>query len=155
MADTRWQGMPERKKSWSGTKKSTERSFLWLKELALKIVYHLELKRRKPVTLIQQIVNYVDEEYRNPISIKVISYSFNISAAYLGRLFKQETGEGFSRYLNNLRIEKAKELLVSTNIKANKIALEVGYSDSNYFYNIFKKYTGIYPSEYIELNSKF
>jgi len=135
--------------------KSTERSFLWLKELALKIVYHLELKRRKPVTLIQQIVNYVDEEYRNPISIKVISYSFNISAAYLGRLFKQETGEGFSRYLNNLRIEKAKELLVSTNIKANKIALEVGYSDSNYFYNIFKKYTGIYPSEYIDLNTNF
>jgi len=88
------------------------------------------------------------------LSIKTISYSFNISAAYLGKLFKQETGESFSRYLNNLRIEKAKDLLRSTNIKANKIALEVGYSDSNYFYNIFKKYTGMYPSEYLELNEK-
>ncbi len=131
---------------------TTERSLYWLKDVSLKIIYGIKETREKPVTLIQQIVNYVNTEYKTPLSIKVISYSFNISAAYLGKLFKLETGESFSRYLNNLRIEKAKILLRSTNIKANKIAIEVGYSDSNYFYNIFKKYTGIYPSEYLELN---
>ncbi|MCK5200386.1 MAG: helix-turn-helix domain-containing protein, partial [Spirochaetales bacterium] len=128
---------------------TTERSLYWLKDVSLKIIYSIEETRQKPVTLIQQIVDHVNSEFMNPLSIKVISYSFNISAAYLGKLFKQETGESFSRYLNNLRIEKAKALLLSTNIKANKIALEVGYSDSNYFYNIFKKYAGMYPSEYL------
>lgn len=131
---------------------SMERSLYWLKDISLKIIYSIEESRQKPVTLIQQIVDYVNSEYKKPLSIKIISYSFNISAAYLGKLFKLETGESFSRYLNNLRIEKAKTLLLTTNIKANKIALEVGYSDSNYFYNIFKKYTGMYPSEYLELN---
>ncbi len=131
---------------------TTERSLFWLKDISLKIIYSIEETRQKPVTLIQQIVEYVDNEFNNPLSIKTISYSFNISAAYLGKLFKQETGENFSKYINKLRIEKAKSLLLSTNTKANKIALEVGYSDSNYFYNIFKKYTGMYPSEYLELN---
>ena len=133
---------------------TTERSLYWLKDVALKIIYSIEETRQKPVTLIQQIVDYVNTEYKNPLSIKTISYSFNISAAYLGKLFKQETGESFSRYLNNLRIDRAKALLLETNIKANKIALKVGYSDSNYFYNIFKKYTGMYPSEYLELKNK-
>ncbi len=131
---------------------STERTLYWLKDISLKIIYNIEETRKKPVTLIEQIVDYVNKEFRKPLSIKVISYTFNISAAYLGKLFKEETGESFSRYLNNLRIEKAKSLLLSTSSKANKIALEVGYSDSNYFYSIFKKYTGMYPSEYLELN---
>ena len=78
---------------------TTERSLYWLKDVSLKIIYSIEETRQKPVTLIQQIVDYVNSEYKNPLSIKVISYSFNISAAYLGKLFKLETGKSFSRYL--------------------------------------------------------
>ncbi|GEM_PF-1146804 len=134
--------------------RTMELTLSWMKDVALKVIFNIGEIRDKPLTLIQQIVDYVNIEYKTPLSIKIISYSFNISAAYLGKLFKQETGQSFSRYLNNLRIERAKILLLETNSKANKIAIEVGYSDSNYFYNIFKKYTGMYPSEYLDKENK-
>ena len=130
--------------------KTTEGTLQWLKDVSLRIIEEMKDKTGKPKTLIQQIVEFVDTNYMNPISLKVISGKFNISAAYIGRLFKEETGTGFTKYLNNLRIEQAKILLASTPERANKIALEVGYSDSNYFYSIFKKYTGMSPSQYIK-----
>ena len=130
--------------------KTTEGTLQWLKDVSLRIIEEMKDKTGKPKTLIQQIVEFVDTNYMNPISLKVISGKFNISAAYIGRLFKEETGTGFTKYLNNLRIEQAKILLASTPERANKIALEVGYSDSSYFYSIFKKYTGMSPSQYIK-----
>lgn len=91
----------------------------------------------------------------------IIEYSFIEVESFFDSLYLQFsfmgvlTVECFSKYLNELRIEAAKKLLLTTNIKANKIALEVGCSDSNYFYNTFKKYTGMYPSEYLELRSNW
>lgn len=82
------------------------------------------------------------------ISLKTLSASFHINAAYLGQLFKRETGELFSNYLNNLRIEKAKAMLISTDMKECDIIAKVGYTNINYFSNLFKKKTGVYPTEY-------
>ena len=127
-----------------------EKTLLWLKDVSLNIISEIKRNIGKPPTLTQQVVGFVDKSYHEPLSLKVISYKFNISAAYLGRMFKEETGIGFSKYLNTLRIEHAKKLLMSTPEKANRVALEVGYSDSNYFYSTFKKYTGMSPSEYIK-----
>ncbi len=129
---------------------SMESTIEWLKSVSLTIISETKMNTAKPMTLIQQVVAYVDENYNKPTSLKVIADKFNISAAYLGKLFKAETGTGFSRYLNSLRIEQAKSLLISTPERANKIAIEVGYSDPNYFYSIFKKHTGMSPSEYIQ-----
>ena len=128
--------------------KTIEKTLDWLESVAFEIVLRLAEKRVKPRTLIQQIVEYVDDNYRTPISLKVLGYRFDLSPAYLGRMFKEETGVNFSKYLNKKRISRAKELMETTALKANQIAAEVGYSDANYFYNTFKKYTGIYPSEY-------
>lgn len=127
-----------------------EGTLQWLKEVSLNIIAEIKGNMGKPRTLIQQIVEFVDRNYIQPMSLKVISNKFNISAAYLGKLFKEETGIGFSKYLNTLRIEQAKKLLTGTPEKANRIAIEVGYSDSNYFYSTFKKYTGMSPTEYIK-----
>ncbi len=128
--------------------KTIEKTLDWLKSTALEIINLLSIDRARPRTLIQQIVEYVDNNYQNPLSLKVLGYQFDLSPAYLGKLFKEEAGENFSRYLNSLRIRKAKELLNTTGMKANQIAAEVGYTDANYFYNTFRKYTGVYPSEY-------
>ncbi len=72
----------------------------------------------------------------------------NINSAYLGRIFKTETGEFFTDYLNKVRIDKAKELLLNTNLKASDISVKVGFVNNNYFYTIFKKYTGINPGDF-------
>ncbi len=121
----------------------------WLEDVSLRVVSEIRGKRDQPGPLIQQVVAFVDANYTEPTSLKVISNMFNISSAYLGKLFREETGTSFSKYLNTLRIEKAKELLLTTPEKANRIAIEVGYSDPAYFYSIFKKYTGMSPSRYV------
>ena len=86
--------------------------------------------------------------------MKVLSTQFNVNAPYLGQLLKKETGVLFSDYLNGIRINKAKVLLAGTSFKANEISERMGYTDSNYFYRIFKKHTGLYPTEYRENSSK-
>jgi two-component system response regulator YesN len=63
-------------------------------------------------------------------------------------VFKEHTGVSFSRYLNEFRITKAKELLVTGKMKAKDVAEAVGYADGSYFYTTFKKITGISPSDY-------
>ena len=131
--------------------KTIEKTLGWLEGVACRIILRLSEMRSRPKTLIQQVVGYVDENYTTPMSLKVLGNRFNLSPAYLGRMFKEETGENFSHYLNMKRIEQAKTLLVTTSMKANRIASEVGYSDANYFYSTFKKYTGVYPSEYNSL----
>jgi ABC-type sugar transport system substrate-binding protein/AraC-like DNA-binding protein len=133
---------------------SHEQTLAWLREVAIDIIVRLKLSRTKPPSFIRQVVEYVDESFRQPLSLKVLSNTFNITSAYLGKLFKEETGVNFTRYLNTLRIEEAKRLLLATGEKANRVALEVGYSDPNYFYNAFRKYTGMYPSEYMERHAE-
>jgi two-component system response regulator YesN len=127
--------------------KTVERTLEWLEDLSLRIDEALTGgKGRK--RLIERIVEYVDKNYTSPLSLKVLGYQYGITAAYLGQLFKKQTGYTFTNYLNALRVRKAKKLFQYTALKANEIADEVGYNDPNYFYTVFKKYTGIYPSEY-------
>ena len=82
------------------------------------------------------------------LCLKSLAFEHNMSSVYLGQLFKRETGKTFSRFLNELRVEHAKKLFKKTSLKANQIAIQVGYMNTDYFYNIFKKVTGEYPSEY-------
>jgi len=82
------------------------------------------------------------------LSLKTLSYEYKISPAYLGQQFKKVTGKSFTDHINGLRINRAKDLLKNTSLKEKSIALEVGYSDHNYFYRVFKKYELISPSLY-------
>ena len=66
--------------------------------------------------------------------------------------YAQETGLTFTQYLTALRIGKAKELLEATEMRSSQIAQEVGYNDSHYFSYLFKKTTGMTPSEYRRAN---
>lgn len=72
---------------------------------------------------------------------------WSVNAAYLGRLFKKETGISFVDYLNWYRIEKAESLLRETNIKGSKLCERVGFSSYNYFYVVFKKLKGMKPTD--------
>ncbi len=68
-----------------------------------------------------------------------------ITPGYFSKLFYRETGEKFSDYLTRIRIEKAKELLTSTDKPIQEIALEVGFNDAGYFTRRFKSYEGTTP----------
>jgi len=97
---------------------------------------------------VEEMLRYIDQNYHTEFGLQTLAQMLHVNAAYLGQMFKKETGQLFSAYLNEVRVEKAKALITQTHMKANKIAQEVGYSSPDYFYKIFKKLTGVYPSEY-------
>jgi len=99
--------------------------------------------------LVQNVLKYVHENYADSnLSLKTIAASMQVNPAYLGREFTLATGNYFNDYINNLRIKKAIQLLTTTNIKATKIAESVGFTNSSYFFTIFKKITGQSPNDY-------
>lgn len=82
------------------------------------------------------------------LTLKLLAEEVYLNPTYLGRIFKQETGESFSSYLINLRIEKAKELLRNPALKIYEVCEQVGYNDPAHFTHVFKKTVGITPQDY-------
>ncbi|MBO5487699.1 MAG: helix-turn-helix domain-containing protein, partial [Eubacterium sp.] len=94
------------------------------------------------------ITRYLQEHLSEEVSLSVLASHFHLNAQYISQLFKNEIGVGFLTYLTNIRVEKAKKLLVSTSLSVTEIAGQVGYGDYRVFTKAFKKSEGITPSQY-------
>lgn len=94
--------------------------------------------------------SYIEANFTKNITLEDVSREVNISSYYLSRIFKEGTGENFIDYVTKLRIEKAKELLSTTQYSMKEICSICGYSDPNYFSKSFKKNVGVTPTEYRE-----
>ena len=97
---------------------------------------------------VKRAVAMIHEYYRSGVTLEEIAQKLGITPEYLGTQFHQEMGVNFSAYMKEFRIEKAKELLLGTQLKLYEIAEMVGYSDSKYFSRVFKAQTGQLPAEY-------
>ncbi|NLW11206.1 MAG: response regulator [Clostridiaceae bacterium] len=97
---------------------------------------------------VKRVTSLIHEFYRSGITLEEIGYKLNMTPEYLGTLFHREMGVTFSSYMKNCRINKAKELLCSTQLKLYEISERVGYSDSKYFSKVFREITGQLPNEY-------
>ena len=124
------------------------RTLGWLQKLARSLVEEMIDSHQLHGSVVDQAVAHVELHYADPMSLKTLSQQFGLSAAYLGKLFREQTGLSFSRYLNEFRIEKAKELLRAGNCTAKEAGLAVGYADASYFYSIFKQICGLSPTEF-------
>ncbi|MCR5686623.1 MAG: response regulator [Lachnospiraceae bacterium] len=100
--------------------------------------------------LVKQAIEYIDKNAGKEISLNEISEKLNISSYYFSKLFKEEMKEGFVEYLTRTRVEKAKEMLKDPARSIKEVGSDCGYSDPNYFSRIFKKATGMTPTEYRE-----
>jgi two-component system response regulator YesN len=99
--------------------------------------------------LVDQAVAYTHQNYHAAdISIHKVCAHLHISPGYFSGIFKKETKMSFVTYLLQLRMEKAKELLRTTDLKTFQIAEQVGYADPNYFSFCFRKHVGVSPKEY-------
>lgn len=119
-----------------------------LQDLFNIIINRLNEKETTISPVVYQILKYIHKNYNEELSLKTLSFQFNINTTYLGQLFKKDTGVSFPNYLNNYRVEMAKQYLLESNLKTAQIAKKVGYMDPNYFYRIFKKYVGVSPTDY-------
>lgn len=98
--------------------------------------------------LMAKIVDYLEMNYMKKISQQEIADYFHVNKDYLSRAFKKYTGIGMAKYLNNIRIQKSKELLRSTNLSVMEIADQVGYFDAKYFSRQFKLACAVTPAQY-------
>ena len=110
----------------------------------------LTKKSEKSVSIIEQAKSYIHTHYNADISLDDISRIVDISPYYFSKIFKEETGVNFIDYLTNIRIVRAKELLLSKDYSMKEICSMVGYSDPNYFSRAFKKNVGTTPTEFKE-----
>lgn len=93
-------------------------------------------------------ISYIHEHLSEPLSLESLAQELHISASHLSRTFKKSQNESLTEYINRARIEKAKEYLKTSDTLTYEIAELVGYHDPTYFSSIFKKYTGVSPTEY-------
>lgn len=97
---------------------------------------------------IDSILKFIDEHYSEDLTLHTISEKFFIDYTNLSKMFKEDVGKLFSKYLIDLRIRRAKELLISSAKKIYEISEEVGYTDVRYFTKLFKEFEGITPMEF-------
>lgn len=102
----------------------------------------------KSATLIDKINEYIAENYMYKIGRNEIAGVFYLTPEYLAKLYKKKTGITVKEYINEHRINKAKELLSNKEINISNIAEEVGFESFSYFSTVFKKSTGLSPKEY-------
>jgi two-component system response regulator YesN len=122
----------------------------WFSGVCKNLMHQIMGKRQNSAqVLMQKASEYIDTHYSdNELSIQKLADHLHISACYLSIIFKKETGETFLKRLVHVRLEAAKELLGSTDLKSAEVAERIGYPDINYFSYFFKKNFGISPREY-------
>lgn len=107
-----------------------------------------QIAREAPENTMDKILYYITNNYNKELRLELLAELFNYNSAYLGKSFKNYTGESFNVYIDKLRIDKAKELLLNKDMRVYQISKEVGYKHIDYFHSKFKKYVGISPLEY-------
>lgn len=121
----------------------------FLKDLSRNCSYEIEKNvTKRNVKILILTSNYIKENYNKNITLKYLAQHIGISNVYLSKIFKPYFGQSFNDYLTKIRIQKAKELLKNPFSTINEISSKVGYTDSNYFAKVFKKYTSMTPTEY-------
>jgi two-component system response regulator YesN len=96
---------------------------------------------------------YIQDNFAKPLTLEEVSAEAGFSPSYFSTLFRKETGENFSDYLMNVRVEYAKTLLRDSQIKIKDICANIGYNDYKRFTKKFKQLTGVSPKEYRDLYS--
>jgi len=104
---------------------------------------------------VNKAICYINDNYSDVnLNVQTISNYMGLNAVYFSRIFKAEMKEGLLEYISRLRIDKAKELFLTTDLSVENISLMVGYNDCGTFRRVFKKYTDVTPSKYREIKGK-
>jgi two-component system response regulator YesN len=115
------------------------------------LIYRNSQANHERSMMIQQAKAYIDSHFDDPeLQMNKVATQFNLSPNHFSTVFSQEMGTSFRDYINNLRINRAKELLLGTHISCAQVAYQCGYNDPHYFSTFFKKKTGVAPQEFRE-----
>ncbi|MFA5293187.1 MAG: PocR ligand-binding domain-containing protein [Phycisphaerae bacterium] len=118
----------------------------------IELVYSIQDKKR--VSQIKPSIDYIQQHYVEPLSLDEIAHSAHLSVSRLSHIFKEQTGMTVIDYLTNVRIEHAKELLISTNKNCTEICFDAGYNNQSYFTRTFKEIVGVTPRLFRDMNRR-
>ncbi|MDR0136884.1 response regulator transcription factor [Metabacillus idriensis] len=125
----------------------------WLRGLLTAVCEHQTLNEKENIRhkqAVEYMMQYVQEHYSENITLHDLSEQIYISRNYLSQIFKKATGLSFNHYVNKVRMEKAKNLILEGKLLIYEIAEEVGYKNTPYFSSLFKKYTGVNPTDLLK-----
>lgn len=106
-------------------------------------------KKSKNIDVVEKVKKYIETNYMNEISLDTLAQYVSLSSFYLSRIFSKTENIHIREYIIKIRMEKAKNMLQEKNIPIKKIAMDVGYTDVNYFSKAFKKYEKMSPKQYV------
>ena len=109
----------------------------------------LFIKSDKENDYIQQILDFTKEHFSEKISIEAFSEKMGVSASYLSRKFKEATGTSYLDFLNKYRVQQAVKLLETGKYKVYEVSDMTGFTDYQHFNAVFKRYTNVSPSEFM------
>lgn len=129
--------------------RSFEEACDYLKRLTRQVLEWREETANRHLPIILKAKDFICKRYhRSDLSLHQVAEHVNVSPSHLSKIFSQQTGTTFIEYLTQIRIQKAMELLLTTNLKIYEVAERSGYNDSHYFSNLFKKVTGMTTREF-------
>lgn len=128
---------------YEGKEKNPTESFVWGNDTA-----HTPESINRLSMMVTMIEEYIRNNYKQDISMQDAARAINYSETYFCKIFKQKYGQSFTSYLTGYRMEEAKKLLLQPTVNVRKVGETVGYADATYFARVFRRSTGMSPSEY-------
>ncbi|MNZ71369.1 HTH-type transcriptional regulator YesS [compost metagenome] len=104
--------------------------------------------------VIQRSVRYIQQHVEEEISRESIADYVGLNPAYLSRLFKKETGQNLIDFLISVKMNRARELLDTTDMTVSSVAQQVGYSNFSHFTKMFRKQFDVNPQEYLKVTKR-
>lgn len=133
-----------------------EATVVYIKELFTKVMQvRVAQTTEHNSDVVENAKKYISENYHDEeLTLNTVAHEVNVSPNHLSAMFSQKTGQTFVKYLTDVRMHRAKELLKCTSKRSNEICEEVGYRDPHYFSHLFKKNVGCSPIQYRERGGK-
>lgn len=121
----------------------------WMHKIIDECMEHMSSRKEDPVKCLVQIVkDYIGTNYKEDISLMGVAQKVHVSSSYLSKIFKEETGVNFNNYVTNVRMDKAAQMLLGSDMSVDEIAKEIGYNTGHYFIKKFKEIYGTTPKNY-------
>lgn len=133
-----------------------ETTVVYIKELFTKVMQVRDAQTTEHNSdVVENAKKYISDNYHDEeLTLNTVAHEVNVSPNHLSAMFSQKTGQTFVKYLTDVRMHRAKELLKCTSKRSNEICEEVGYRDPHYFSHLFKKNVGCSPMQYRERGGK-
>jgi len=129
--------------------KDLEDLSVWLSNMLQRFIsLTFEFEKVKHADVVYKVIEYIKSNYQKHISLEEIARITYMSRTYLSSLFKKETGYSISEYINNIRISRAQNFLVESDVDIAEIARMCGFEDQSYFTKVFRRITGVTPKKY-------